>query len=298
MKITKIFVSVFLVAFFVGYVSVLTISKKNEPLSQTTNFTSPILPTLSLESEKGLEIIEMASDSSGISSQTYKIKITETGEDFDREDVEAKNGETWLGLFKDKENYFLRPAKLNISQNVIRGKKDQEAEIKKSIKVNGKTKPLFLLKNFVSPKENKEVSTLYKGMTWSDILENKNQPDFDSYEMLTKLNKNFAENYKIGGNKYTLKVVEAKNKKNAEILALILEGEGKRQIIHTINAKESSDVGYLFWVGDLDSDGKPDFYLSLYETDNISALTLFLSSKAGNDKLIKAVAAFVSMSNC
>jgi len=57
-------------------------------------------------------------------------------------------------------------------------------------------------------------------------------------------------------------------------------------------------VGYLYWVGDLDSDGKPDFYLSLYENDNVSAVFLFLSSKAENGKLIKAVASFVSYADC
>jgi hypothetical protein len=77
-----------------------------------------------------------------------------------------------------------------------------------------------------------------------------------------------------------------------------LEGEGKRQIIHTVKTKENSDVGYLYWVGDLDSDGKTDFYLSLYENDNISELILFLSSKAKNGKLIQAVAAFVSLADC
>jgi len=224
----------------------------------------------------------------------------ETGEDFNDDDIIAENGETWIGLFKEKENYFLRPTKIKTSRvrAITADGEKQRIMMRKSIKVSDRIKPLFLLKDFNTSKEKNRITTLFQGMTWSDILEHKEQPNFDSYEMLTELNINFVGNYKIGGNEYTLKVIEAGNKNNAEILALILEGEGKRQIIHTINAKESSDVGYLFWVGDLDSDGKPDFYLSLYETDNISALTLFLSSKAGNDKLIKAVAAFVSMSNC
>jgi len=299
MKITKTFVSVFLVTFLIGYVFV-PATKKEVTISFET--ATKLLETLPspIETKSEIEILEENNDWEDRDESKFKIKLLETGEDFNDDDVVAKNGETWLGLFKEKENYFLRPTRIKISR--IRVKTDdgenRKVKTRKSIKVSDQIKPLFLLKNFNASKEKSHITTLFQGMTWSDILEHKEHPNFNSYEMLTKLNKSFVGNYKIGVNEYTLRVIKAKNKNNAEILALILEGEGKRQIIHTVQTKESFDVGSLYWVGDLDSDGKPDFYLDLYYSDYILEQTLFLSSKAENGKLIKAVASFVTYSNC
>lgn len=299
MKITKTFVSVFLITFLIGYVFV-PATKKEVTISFET--ATKLLETLPLptETKSEIEILEENNDWEDKDESKFKIRLLETGEGFDDDEVVAENGETWLGLFKEKGNYFLRPTKIKISRIADDNAdgENQNLEMKKSIKVSGVSKPLFLLKNFDTSKEKSLITTLFRGMTWSDILEHKDQSNFDSYEMLTKLNKNFVGNYKIGRNDYTLKVVEAKNKNNEEIIALILEGEGKRQIIHTVRTKESSDVGSLYWVGDLDSDGKPDFYLDLYGNDNILERILFLSSKAENGKLIKAVASFVTYSNC
>jgi len=295
MKITKTFISIFLVTFLIGFVLVPTPKKETiisfEEATAILQKMSPPIETLiiNLPIEDKVEWFE--NDES-----KFKIKLLETGEDFNDEDVIAKNGETWLGLFKENNYYFLRPTKLKISRT--RDDANHNYRMKKSIEVSNKTKPIFLLKNFTPPKENKITTTLFQGMTWSDILEYKEQPDFNSYEMLTKLNKDFNENYKISGREFTLKVIEAKNQHNVEILALILESDGTRQILHTMSKKESSDLGNLYWVGDLDSDGKPDFYLDLHENDNILERTLFLSSKAENGKLIKAVASFVTYSNC
>jgi len=299
MKITKTFVSVFLVTFLIGYVFV-PATKKEVTISFET--ATKLLETLPspIETKSEIEILEENNDWEDRDESKFKIKLLETGEDFSDDEVIAKNGEIWLGLFKEKESYILRPTKIKISSNPDNSGdgENQNLEIKKSVKVSDKTKPIFLLKNFDTSKEKSQIITLFQGMTWSDILEYKEQPNFNSYEMLTKLNKNFVGNYKIGVNEYTLKVIEAKNKNNAEILALTLEGEGKRQIIHTVQTKENFAVGSLYWVGDLDLDGKPDFYLDLYGNDNILERILFLSSKAENGKLIKAVASFITYSNC
>jgi hypothetical protein len=96
----------------------------------------------------------------------------------------------------------------------------------------------------------------------------------------------------INGNEYKLQVVEAKNEKDEKILALILESEATKQILHTLNADYNSDLGNLYWVGDLDRDGKPDFYMDLYVHYNAGNKVLFLSSQAERGKLVKKVAYF------
>ena len=199
MKIGKISVSVFLVTFFVGYILVLP-TKKNVVPIVTTNLASPVLPDPLIETENELEIIEKVDDPIDELKYPFKTKLLETGEDFSDDEVTAKNGETWLGLFKQKENYFLRPTKLKIKRLPNADKDDLSSEMKKSVKVGGANKPLFLLKNFNASKEKSYITTLFQGMTWSDILEHKDKFDFDSYEMLTKLNKDFVGIYKIGGN--------------------------------------------------------------------------------------------------
>jgi hypothetical protein len=297
MKITKTFVSVFLVTFLIGYVFVPATKKEVTVSFETTTKLLETLPS-PIETKSEIEILEENNDWEDRNESKFKIKLLETGEGFNGDDVIAKNGEVWLGLFKEKGNYFLRPTKIKISRIPDGNGENQSDEMRKSVKVNDKTKPIFLLKNFNTSKEKSQITTLFQGITWSDVLEYEGHPNFYSYEMLTKLNKSFVGNYKIGVNEFTLKVIEAKNKNNAEILALTLEGEGKQQIIHTVQTKESSAVGSLYWVGDLDLDGKPDFYLDLYENDNILERILFLSSKAENGKLIKAVASFVTYSNC
>ena len=297
MRITKTFVSVFLLTFLIGYVFVPSAKKEMEISFETATTILKTLPPPT-ETKSELEILEENDYWKDKDESKFKIKLLETGEDFNDDDVVAKNGEDWLGLFKEDENYFLRSTKIKISRIPDDNGENQSDEMKKSVKVGGKTKPIFLLKNFNTSKEKKQITTLFQGITWSDILEDKGQFNHISYEMLTKLNKDFNETYKIGESKFTLKVIEAKNQNNMEILALILEGEGKRQIIHTVQTKESFDVGSLYWVGDLDSDGKPDFYLDLYGNDYMLGRTLFLSSKAEKGKLIKAVASFVTTSSC
>jgi hypothetical protein len=73
---------------------------------------------------------------------------------------------------------------------------------------------------------------------------------------------------------------------------LFLEGGGRRQILHTMNVANSDSLGALYWVGDLDRDEQPDFYMELYVHDNVSNKNLFLSAPAGKNELVKKVAYF------
>ncbi len=55
-----------------------------------------------------------------------------------------------------------------------------------------------------------------------------------------------------------------------------------------------TDLGNLYWVGDLDRDGKPDFFTNLYLNENGDYLNLYLSSRAKKGKLVKKVAVFAT----
>ncbi len=73
---------------------------------------------------------------------------------------------------------------------------------------------------------------------------------------------------------------------------MILESDEIRQILHTINAEYTDSLGTLHWTGDLDRDGKPDFYFDLFEHENVENRILFISSEAEKGKLVKLVAQF------
>lgn len=122
----------------------------------------------------------------------------------------------------------------------------------------------------------------------------------------TYLDKNFRQSYELAGKVYELKVIKAKNKRGEHILALQLESDGVKQLLHTFWTRREGEygeknwlgsVGTLYWVGDLDRDGKPDFYLSLFAHEIIYEAFVLLSSEAEKGKFVKKAALF-STSGC
>ena len=105
MKITKTFVSVFLVTFLIGYVFVPATKKEVKISFETTLKLLESLPPPT-ETKSEIEILEENNDWEDREESKFKIKLLETGEDYDDDEVVAKNGEAWLGLFKEKGNYF------------------------------------------------------------------------------------------------------------------------------------------------------------------------------------------------
>jgi hypothetical protein len=71
------------------------------------------------------------------------------------------------------------------------------------------------------------------------------------------------------------------------VFALVLESEQTKQILHVSG---EDYLGILFWVGDLDRDNKPDFFLGAWIKENITESSLFLSSEAEKNNLVKKVA--------
>jgi len=294
MKITKTFIVVFLLTFLIGTISFyLLILKTGENVEQI-EITQPIpsdSPAPKIETKIELEILEENDDWRDEHESKFKIKLLETGEGFHGNQIEAKSGETWLGLFKVKDKYFLRSTKIKIHSvhdSVIDGYEEKYATQKtgKSVIVSGKLQPVFLLKNAKQLKEG-ETKTLF----WNNSNEESKNEEMES----TSLDKKFIREYQFGEEKYILQVREGVNKKGEKILALIFEDDKKKQVLHSTKSIEEGDyLGSLNWVGDLDRDGKPDFYFDLYFHDNVEYKNLFISSEAKKGKLLKKVATFIT----
>lgn len=279
MRITKTFVSVFLFTFFIGYVFVPTTKKQKEISFETATKLIKESPA-PVEIKNAPETIEENIDWQEEDESKFKIKLLETGEGFHGDQVQAKSGEIWLGLFKQKDKFFLRSTKLKIRRvhDVVVDGEDENVKTGKSVFTNVNAQAVFLLKNAKMLREG-EIKTLYFA---ADIDEN------------TELRNGSQKNFEFNGDKYTLRV---ENKISSdEFLGkgskLILSRNGTEQILNYLKDGCDDCFWNLYWVGDLDRDGKLDFYFDLSWHYNVMDKRLFLSSQADKGKMIKNIANF------
>lgn len=223
-----------------------------------------------------LSILVLIVFSFSVSAQKNKIQIIETGK-FHNEEITAETGEMWLGLYAQGENYSLLPSVLTVETVYDAVVDAADEKTGKSVKILVQTKPIFLIKGdgFV---QSRTVKTVFDGEK--------------------TIGNSFDETYNFQGKSYRL-YVETGNPKNAksetvdETSKLILTDGKTKQIIYS--QEYCDDCSWsLSWAGDLDDDGKLDFYIDLSDHYNASHRRLFLSSKAGNGDLVKEVAKFVT----
>ena len=284
MKITRTFIGVFLLTFFIGYflIPYSTRDKIITPLAHATETPAKIsTPSATPKIEQQLNEEEKI-DWQEEDSAKLKIKLLETGEGFHGDQVKAKSGEIWLGLFKDNERYFIRNTKLKIFR-VHDSIVDKKENIKtgKSVFTDVKDRAVFLLKNAKTLREG-EVKTLF----FFD--------DNDDHNEIIELQNGSRREFEFNGEKYIL-AVENKTRSD-EFLGkgskLTLTRNGKEQILNYLKDGCDDCFWNLYWVGDLDRDGKLDFYFDLTSHYNVTDKKLFLSSQADNGKLVKYVANF------
>jgi hypothetical protein len=282
MKITKLMI--FGLAFLIGSLSIwlvksLTESKNELPsVAQklqtnqiATKIEKPQLPVFNVEGfwDKA--------------ENQHNRRLLETGELTNVEDIKAKSGETWFGLFNYVGEDFLRATKIKISS------KWEHNFDWKIVSVKEKTNPIFLVKKSKNLKEGK-IRTL---------LREKTQHETDKSNESATIRHGFVRNFNLDGREYTLRAEKGLSEKREPIVVLLLETENTTQIIHYIYFSDEGDyVGNLYWVGDLDSDGKLDLFMDFYgyEKGGYSS-ALFLSSEADKGKLVKKLEYF-ALSAC
>jgi hypothetical protein len=215
------------------------------------------------------------------SARADKISLVETGEGFHGDEVKARNGEKWLGLYVTRRGAFLAESTLTVRRvidPVI--DEDERKPTGKSVNVDRSEKPVFLVKNAVMLKQGQATTVYHGGLEKAH--------SFGSKSPVT---------LKLGGQTYQLKVVSPKRLlPEAEGLLpadakLTLTSGSSTQTLYSLNDKSESAGWYLLWAGDLDGDGKLDLYLSL-DGYNFEERWLFLSSQAGPGQLVKGVAKF------
>ena len=82
---------------------------------------------------------------------------------------------------------------------------------------------------------------------------------------------------------------KSKEKDNESFFMLILERDGKQQVLNPNREEQPYDYAVnIEWAGDIDGDGKSDFIIS-YGEESVQCI-LYLSSKATGNQLVKPVA--------
>ena len=295
MKVTKVLVCIFLTTFLIGCLMYLIFRIDSAPkntevkITPIKNSNTAYIPNQSQnvksEPEFEPEIFNIPDYSENEEEPDYKIKlldILETGNNFDKEEIEeVKSGETWLGLFRGKNGFYLRDAKIKIRPEQ---RKNYGRDNSLTIKLNRKSESVFMLKNAGKLKKGK-VETLYRRA---------------SLEESEPMKIGFSRTFKFGNRTYTFEVRAGLTDTNEKRSVLLLKSGNKSHIIYYNLFFEAGDnIGEMLWVGDLDRDGKLDFYLDFYTFEKGGYDSgLFLSSEAEKGDLVKQVAAFGTNSGC
>ncbi len=285
MKKLALIFGVYVATFFVGVLFVVFLNiARNKP-------TVLVKPQIVKTKIDNIEVFEEAIKDSKTEIEgfvekvepNYRIKLLTTG-NFHGEEVSAKTGENWIGLFKDGDKYYLKNSIIKVKRIYDEVIDKTGEKTGKQVSVKGSKEPIILLKNSKILKNGK-VPTLFKGMNYYEAL-TQGDKNLAAMDKMTYLHTGFSHKYKFDVEQ-KLSVIKGKLRRN-ETNHLILEEGTKLQIL-------DSDMGgdeYLLWVGDLDNDNKPDFLFNLSKHYNISNLTLFLSSEAEKGNLVKKVAVF------
>lgn len=282
MKKRMFYFGVFFAALLIGGVPALLLLKPVK--TQVMNSTKQEISAVPASTPSEVEVLEENNASETEEEAKFKIRLIEVGEGYHGDQIEAKNGETWLSLSRENENYFLRQEKVTVRRAYDPVVDDEETNQKtgKSVSISGRAASVFLLKNAPQLKEG-EVNTLYAHI------------DSDEEESLFNLKTGFTRTFTLGKEAYTLSVKRGRNKANEDIIALILENGTNKQVLHSYRSFENDDnIGSLIWAGDIDRDGKPDFYLNVYVHENATYKNLFLSAPAEKGKLVKKIAVFTT----
>lgn len=300
MKRWIIWFSTFFLAIGLGIASAgLFLAKRYENESPSPNvLISPNAPTLANEDDSSFETIEEVNVD--LIEPSPKLKIIETGDSFHGDEMPARNGETWLGFYATTETAEVKNSRLivkKVHDDIVDD--SPSAKTGKLVSVRGDSDPLFLLKGPSSIRPG-VVTSIFRGKTWPEAYRDA-PDDVAPIEVVTVLDKNFRKRFQLGGIDYELKVIRAVTPDRSPILALVLETESLRQVIHTMRTSYEGErgdadwlgmTGTLFWIGDLDNDNKPDLYLDLFVHENVSNSVLLMSTKTKKGQLVGVAGQF------
>ncbi len=201
-----------------------------------------------------------------------------------RDEVVAKNGESWLVLVKSVNKFHLRLSTAKVKKLKTVSWPGDVPDAKLSFKVAGK--PVMALKDIRGLKPG-PVATLFQRRVWEESDENGSQNE--------ELSTGYRREFILNDNKYVLRTSLGLTKDNVKVAVLVLELNGVNQVLvqkYHIESDDRDIIGSLLWAGDLDGDGKLDLYFDDFNEKGSIGTELHLSSYASTDKLVGLAASF------
>lgn len=217
---------------------------------------------------------------------TTKIRIHQVGMYHEDEVWDGLDKKEWMGLFKNSKGYYLKKVKVKVSPFLDEIVDDDEQHKTGKEITTGISDNNILLINGISLKEgtvdtasvilesllpNESKDFVFNGIKYHFFATGIKEPEKDHKEFFQ------LKNYKL--------FVEA-----------TVDGRVIAQLISQFEASDDAQNTFLF-IGDIDKDGKLDFLIDTTSHYNGRSPTLFLSSEASENQLVKEVADF-SMVGC
>jgi len=206
-----------------------------------------------------------------------EIRLIEPGEfhGSDVETIHVVDNELWLGLFPRGEQYFWHKVVVRSKLSHDELVDDEGVDTGRTFAaVSGTAVPLFLIRGLDRLASN-EVTTLKRD---------------------TLLDNGSSVPITLNGVEYRIEVTNSKTKEKvigAGSKIVLVRGD-TQQDLFALSGNANEPDWRLIWAGDLDGDGKLDFYVDLSDHYNVAHKRLFLSSQAEPGKLVKQVAEFVT----
>ena len=125
-------------------------------------------------------------DQSAAAPVEPEIQLLQVGA-FHGDEVSAKSGEVWLGLYPTPDGYVLIPLRITVETVYDPLVDDEEEKTGKAVSVNEQTRPLFLIKGLDAPKRESiktlsaEQTILTPGKSLDLRLDSKNECHLTAY---------------------------------------------------------------------------------------------------------------------
>lgn len=194
-------------------------------------------------------------------------------------EVSAQPGETWSALYRRGDGFELAPREIRVDpcRDMSDGPGEQSG---RWIAVDTDVTPLFLVRGLGSIGSEPQIIAAAKY---------ESPPEYLHPGERFKLSLGSAVYEIAAEGKYD----PSRPPSDALVVQyrLVLKAPDRRSQDLEVPKRFAEDgVPVLLWAGDLDGDKKLDLYMDLTDHYNVRDYTLFLSSRAGTDQLVKKVA--------
>ena len=210
----------------------------------------------------------------GQTSPSARFAVLEPGI-FHGQDVALLQPNDWVGVYCNRDGCEVRPTSVRVKRAADELVDDDPSHpTGTSVEVSSRVQPVFLVHGL--PASAHRVETVFQGE--NSIAAGEEQQ------------------FSLKGRHYSLRITGKASEqeplpKGSRLL--LSDGVTTQELFSLPNGGTDAYVSVL-WVGDIDGDGKPDFYINASDHYNVANKVLWLSSLGEKWQLVGRAAAFVT----